>query len=174
MASIPALLAENTAHSPSRNTATDPPPGQSYFPTEHPHGLRTGDTTPDASSALHTDADTSTPAFTPGGSVDYNTTAATPDDVDIPGMLFAIPYPAPVNATSNKSRPTFLLYAPPRAAYRRPPPTPDGKKGKEKFVKRVERGWQEEVEQGKAIEKGQMPEAGAWKKTKGMFTRVRI
>jgi hypothetical protein len=105
--------------------------------------------------------------------VDLNTTAATPEDVAIPGVLFAIPFPPAVHAKHNDKRPSFLLYAPPRAAYRKPAPSPDGKPGKEKLVKRVERGWQEEVAQGVKIHDGDVPDASRWQRTKGALTRVR-
>jgi hypothetical protein len=108
---------------------------------------------------------------------DLNTTAPTPADVSIPGVLFAIPFPpaagARADAKAVAARPSFLLYAPPRAEYRKPAAGEDGKAGKEKLVKRVERGWQEEVAQGNAIKAGELPDAGKWAKTKGALTRVR-
>jgi hypothetical protein len=104
--------------------------------------------------------------------VDLNTTAPTPDGISIPAVLFAIPFPPAVKAKENAKRPSFLLYAPPREGYRKPPAVEDGKSGKEKLVKRVERGWQEEVAQGNAIKDGEMPNAGTWQKTKGALTRV--
>jgi hypothetical protein len=105
--------------------------------------------------------------------VDLNSTSATPKDVTIPGVLIAIPFPPAVKPKDNAKRPMFMLYAPPRAAYRRPPAGPDGKAGKEKLIKRIERGWQEEVAEGNAIKDGEVPDAGRWKRTKGALTRVR-
>jgi hypothetical protein len=113
----------------------------------------------------------STPT-TPSGR-DLNTTGETPDDIMIPAVLFAIPFPIPVRAKEAEDRPTFLLYAPPRAAYRKPV-NEDGTPGKEKFIKKVERGWQEEVAQGVAIREGEVPDASRWQRTKGALTRVRL
>lgn len=104
--------------------------------------------------------------------LDLNTTAATPQNVSIPGVLFAIPFPPATHAKDNDSRPSFLLYAPPRAAYRKPSPGPDGKAGKEKLIKRVERGWQEEVMQGEKIHDGVLTDASRWQRTKGSLARV--
>lgn len=174
MATLPALVGgDKQAHSPSHNTATDPPPGDaSYFPVPQHHPPSE---TPSGAHTPLARVESPISPSTPTGphAVDYNTTAPTPDDIDIPGLLFAIPYPTPLNAAPKKDRPSFLLYAPPRAAYRRPPDTPDGKKGKEKLVKKIERNWQEEVDQGKKIGKGDLPDATKWQKTKGLFTRVR-
>jgi hypothetical protein len=109
-------------------------------------------------------------------SADLNTTAPTPADVEIPAVLFGIPFPAPLHmdasAKKEARRPALLLYAPPRAPYRKPPAGEDGKAGKQKLVKRVERKWQEEVEEAKRLHEGAVPDASRWKKMKAPLARV--
>jgi hypothetical protein len=110
---------------------------------------------------------------------DLNTTAPSPKDLAIPAVLFGIPFPAPAHSAvppdSRKARrrPALLLYAPPRAPYRKPPAGADGKPGKQKLLKRVERRWQEEVEDGKRVHAGDAPDASWWRKTKAPLARVR-
>jgi hypothetical protein len=76
-------------------------------------------------------------------------------------------------AKKEAKRPALLLYALPRAPYRKPPPTEDGKPGKQKLVKRVERKWQEEVAEANRIHEGEVPDASRWKKMKAPLARVR-
>jgi hypothetical protein len=108
---------------------------------------------------------------------DLNTTAPLPKDIQIPAVFLGIPFPPAQHASNDekhmKKRPALLLYAPPRAPYRKPPPDENGKT-KQKFVKRIERGWQQEVEEGQRIHEGKEPNASRWKKTKGPLARVNI
>ncbi|MBW0463874.1 hypothetical protein O181_003589 [Austropuccinia psidii MF-1] len=104
--------------------------------------------------------------------------ASAPQDVyynlsELPSLIFLIPFPKPGghHQTTEKS-PSFLLYTFPRALYQKPMTDPvTGKRGKEKLVKKLERKWQEEVKQGEEIKRGEHPNAGAWKKSKGLIAR---
>ncbi|EIN14428.1 hypothetical protein PUNSTDRAFT_140725 [Punctularia strigosozonata HHB-11173 SS5] len=106
--------------------------------------------------------------------VDLNTTASLPKEIRIPAVFLGIPFPPAEHARDDdkhlKKRPTLLLYAPPRAPYRKPQPDENGKT-KQELVKRVERKWQEEVAQGQRIHDGQEANASRWKRTKGPFAR---
>jgi hypothetical protein len=133
--------------------------------------------------------------------VDLNTTAGNEKELHIPAVMFGIPFPMPIALTEPVAttphdpndpkavkaaekaakkeeklaarRPALLLYALPRAPYRRPPETEDGKPGKQKFVKRVERKWQEEVAEANKVREGEVPEASRWKKMKAPLAQVR-
>jgi hypothetical protein len=133
--------------------------------------------------------------------IDLNTTAGIDKEVHIPAVFFGIPFPpaladaparvptpddpktakraekqaekaAKKEAKREARRPALLLYTPPRAPYRKPPPTEEGKPGKQKLVKRVERKWQEEVAEAQRIHEGQEPDAGRWKKFKAPIATV--
>lgn len=62
----------------------------------------------------------------------------------------------------------------PRANYEKPTIGPDGKRGKEGLIKKVERKWQEEVQQGADIKKGIVKHPSGWQKFKGGATRVSL
>lgn len=100
-----------------------------------------------------------------------NSTEHTPDGTVIPGILFAIPFPPPINANFSAERPSFLLWAPPRAAYSTPPKSPDGKDQKQSFTKKMEAKWQGEVAAGQAIHAGEVHGASKWERAKGAVTR---
>ncbi|KAL8283872.1 hypothetical protein RQP46_005304 [Phenoliferia psychrophenolica] len=95
-------------------------------------------------------------------------------DIAIPGVLFAIPFP-PTDVAPNpdKPRPSFLLYAPPRAGYIRPasPSSPSDKPVKESFTKKMEAKWQGEVAEGQAIASGSITDATKWQRAKGAVAR---
>jgi hypothetical protein len=104
--------------------------------------------------------------------LDLNTTAKMLEDVSIPGVLIAIPFPPATEAKESNKSPTFLLYAPPRAVYRKPLVDSNDDHTKRSLVKRVERIWQKEIAQGYDIKAGKIPDAGTWKRTKGAVARV--
>jgi hypothetical protein len=154
---------------PILKASTPPPDDPVSGPTLPPRpDLKTKTSTPADEPALK-------PIVPPRS--DLNTTASTPADVSIPAILFAIPFPAPVRASEDASkvakRPAFLLYAPPRAAYRKPEADGSGPPAKESFVKRMESKWQGEVSEGRAIERGTVTDPTTWQKAKGALTRVR-
>ncbi|EGG12252.1 uncharacterized protein MELLADRAFT_115123 [Melampsora larici-populina 98AG31] len=91
----------------------------------------------------------------------------------LPSILFAIPFPEPApHVQRTKKTPLFLLYSFPRAGYQKPPVGPDGKRGKEGLIKKVERKWQEEVQEGADIKKGKLKEPSGWQRFKGGATRT--
>ncbi|KAH9823192.1 secreted protein [Melampsora americana] len=81
-------------------------------------------------------------------------------DSIIPSVLFMIPFPAPVNGRRSKSTTPFLLYTPPRSVYSKPPKGEDGKRPKEKILKRVVRHYQQEVRFGEQIKRREVPKTG--------------
>lgn len=95
-------------------------------------------------------------------------------DDQLPSVLFAIPFPRPVNQdAAPKSSPPLLLFTFPRSVYEKPPVDPvTGKPGKEKFVKKAERVWQQGVKEGYEIKRGEHAEAGFWKRFKGGAARL--
>ncbi|EGG12259.1 uncharacterized protein MELLADRAFT_51496 [Melampsora larici-populina 98AG31] len=95
-------------------------------------------------------------------------------DDQLPSLLFAAPFPRPVNQDAVRdSSPPLLLFTFPRSVYEKPPIDPStGKPGKEKFVKKAERVWQQEVKEGYEIKRGEHAEAGFWKRFKGGAARV--
>ncbi|KAK4702094.1 hypothetical protein P7C70_g4130, partial [Phenoliferia sp. Uapishka_3] len=103
-----------------------------------------------------------------------NSTEHTPEGTIIPGVLFAIPFPPTINTAPSSDRPSFLLYAPPRAGYVAPPKSPDGTPPKQNlsYTKKLEAKWQGEVAQGQAIHDGKVTDAGKWAKIKGGVTRT--
>lgn len=97
------------------------------------------------------------------------------DQSHLPTIIFAIPFPAPRHAPAKQPISPYLLYALPRAPYVKPEEDANGKPiQKEGVVKKVERKWQEEVAEGDQIRKGQVPDAGKWKKFKGKAVGVRL
>ncbi|MBW0478106.1 hypothetical protein O181_017821 [Austropuccinia psidii MF-1] len=90
----------------------------------------------------------------------------------LPSVLFAIPFPAPVNANRSKNSPPFLIYSPPRSTYQKPIKNAEGKRGKEKIIKKVVRKWQEEVEMGEEIKRGKFPNPTRFKKVRGGLIRA--
>ncbi|WAR53192.1 hypothetical protein PtB15_2B623 [Puccinia triticina] len=90
----------------------------------------------------------------------------------LPSALFVIPFPAPVNSHRAKNTPPFLMYSPPRSVYQKPPKTEDGKRPKEKIMKKVVRMWQEEVVMGEKIKRGELENPGRFKKIRGGCIRV--
>lgn len=91
----------------------------------------------------------------------------------LPSILFAIPFPEPApHVQRTEKTPLFLLYSFPRAGYQKPSVGPDGKRGKEGLVKKVERKWQEEVQEGADIKKGKLKEPSGWQRFKGGATRT--
>lgn len=95
-------------------------------------------------------------------------------DDQLPSLLFAIPFPRPVDHDAVRdSSPPLLLFTFPRSVYEKPPIDPaTGKPGKEKFVKKAERVWQQEVKEGYEIKRGEHAEVGFWKRFKGGAARV--
>jgi hypothetical protein len=66
----------------------------------------------------------------------------------------------------------YLLFStPPRAVYLKPKPI-NGKKEKEGLVKKVERKWQEEVQEGTDVKAGRVENPSGWKKFKGTVITV--
>ncbi|EGG12388.1 uncharacterized protein MELLADRAFT_124108 [Melampsora larici-populina 98AG31] len=82
------------------------------------------------------------------------------NDPTIPSVLFMIPFPAPVNGRRSKSTTPYLLYTPPRSVYSKPPKGEDGKRPKEKILKRVVRHYQQEVRFGEQIKRREVPKTG--------------
>ncbi|KAG0148095.1 hypothetical protein CROQUDRAFT_670083 [Cronartium quercuum f. sp. fusiforme G11] len=95
-------------------------------------------------------------------------------DHHLHSVLFAIPFPRPTNHHSTTERsPPFLLYTFPRSVYEKPPIDPNtGKRGKEKLIKKAERVWQQEVEVGEQIKRGERKDATRWQKFKGGAARL--
>ncbi|KNE98656.1 hypothetical protein PSTG_08026 [Puccinia striiformis f. sp. tritici PST-78] len=85
----------------------------------------------------------------------------------LPSVIFAIPFPEPGPTLRKTSKtPMFMLYSPPRANYIKPKLI-NGKKQKEGLIKKVERKWQEEVQEGSDIKAGKIENPSSWKKFKG-------
>ncbi|CAH7668006.1 hypothetical protein BY996DRAFT_4574176 [Phakopsora pachyrhizi] len=90
----------------------------------------------------------------------------------LPSLIFAIPFPEPISQLQRvKKTPPFLLYSLPRADYKKPPKDENGKRGKEGFIKKVERKWQEEIREGQDIKRGKMQDPSSWKRFKGAVLR---
>lgn len=66
-----------------------------------------------------------------------------------------------------------LFSSPPRANYIKPKPI-DGQKGKEGLIKKVERKWQEEVQEGTDVMAGKIENPSGWKKFKGTVLTVSV
>ncbi|KAI9631296.1 hypothetical protein KEM48_014496 [Puccinia striiformis f. sp. tritici PST-130] len=81
----------------------------------------------------------------------------------LPSVIFAIPFPEP-GPTLRKTSKTPI--SPPRANYIKPKLI-NGKKQKEGLIKKVERKWQEEVQEGSDIKAGKIENPSSWKKFKG-------
>ncbi|PLW04742.1 hypothetical protein PCANC_27736 [Puccinia coronata f. sp. avenae] len=90
----------------------------------------------------------------------------------LPSALFVLPFPAPLNAHRGKNTPPFLMYSPPRSVYQKPPKRDDGKRPKEKILKKVVRVWQEEVVMGEKIKRGELENPTRFKKIRGGCIRV--
>lgn len=86
--------------------------------------------------------------------------------------VFVLPFPAPVNSHRGKNTPPFLMYSPPRSVYSQPPKNEEGKRPKEKIVKKVVRKWQEEVVMGEKIKRGELENPSRFKKIRGGCIRV--
>ncbi|KAG0146241.1 hypothetical protein CROQUDRAFT_92856 [Cronartium quercuum f. sp. fusiforme G11] len=82
----------------------------------------------------------------------------------IPSVVFMIPFPAPVNGHRSKNTSPFLLYTPPRAMYTKPPKDENGKKGKEKFLKKLVRHYQQQVKFGEQLKRKEVIKTGRLKK----------
>ncbi|KAI7959359.1 hypothetical protein MJO28_003150 [Puccinia striiformis f. sp. tritici] len=93
-------------------------------------------------------------------------------DGTLPSALFILPFPAPISAHMGEEPPSFLMYAPPRSVYQRPPKTADGKRPKEKISRKVVRRWQEEVLMGQQIKRGTLKNPTCSKKIRGGCTRA--
>ncbi|KNZ63914.1 hypothetical protein VP01_1085g3 [Puccinia sorghi] len=92
----------------------------------------------------------------------------------LPSVLFAIPFPEPGPTLRKTSKtPMFMLYSPPRANYIKPKPI-KGQKGKEGLIKKVERKWQEEVQEGTDVMAGKIENPSGWKKFKGTVLTVSV
>lgn len=100
-------------------------------------------------------------------SINYDSAEGT-----LPSALFAIPFPAPVNAYRGKNTPPFLMYSPPRAMYQKPPKSDDGKRPKEKIAKKLVRIWQQEVLMGERIKRGEVPNPSRFKRIRGGCVRA--
>lgn len=87
-------------------------------------------------------------------------------------VIFAIPFPEPGPALRKTSKtPMMMLYSLPRAIYLKPR-TINGKKEKEGLIKKAERKWQEEVQEGQDIKAGKLQNPSSWKKFKGGILRA--
>ncbi|MBW0463875.1 hypothetical protein O181_003590 [Austropuccinia psidii MF-1] len=86
----------------------------------------------------------------------------------LPSVLFAIPFPDP-GPTHRKSRntPSLMLYSLPRANYIKPPKQANGRREKEALIKKIERKWQEEVQEGQDVKDGKIENPSSWKRFKG-------
>jgi len=90
----------------------------------------------------------------------------------LPSAVFVLPFPAPVNSHRGKNTPPFLMYSPPRSVYSQPPKNEQGKRPKEKIVKKVVRKWQEEVVMGEKIKRGELENPTRFKKIRGGCIRA--
>lgn len=93
-------------------------------------------------------------------------------DGTLQSALFVLPFPAPTNAHRSKNTPPFLLYSPPREMYKKPIKREDGKRPKEKILKKLVRIWQQEVDMGEKIKRGELANPTRFKKIRGGCIRV--
>ncbi|KAA1121458.1 hypothetical protein PGTUg99_027204 [Puccinia graminis f. sp. tritici] len=122
------------------------------IPSGGPAPLTDGNNSNRSSSASSSNHWTSTVAATKG---------------PLPSVIFAIPFPEPGPMLRKTSKtPMFMIYTPPRAVYVKPKPI-NGKKEKEGLIKKVERKWQEEVQEGTDVKAGRVENPSGWKKFKG-------
>jgi len=140
-------------------------------PPQHPSSQRASLTragrtgSPSSGQDSQNEAGTNRPSSSSSSNHWTATVAATKGP--LPSVLFAIPFPEPGPTLRKTSKtPMFMLYSPPRANYIKPKPI-DGKKAKEGLIKKVERKWQEEVQEGIDVKAGRIKNPSGWKKFKG-------
>ncbi|EFP76588.1 hypothetical protein PGTUg99_003562 [Puccinia graminis f. sp. tritici] len=110
--------------------------------------------------------------LTDQASTDDQVPSPTSPEIELPSLIFAIPFPRAVEGyQATKETPPFLLYTFPRSVYEKPPKDPVTGKRNEKLLKKVERKWQEEVKEGEDIKRGEVKEAGVWPRFKGALIR---